>query len=396
MTEANDNKEKSRKTLLRSVNRAVVKVGSGVLTSKNGLNRRVLKGLADDICALREKGIEVILVSSGAIASGLKKIGLAKRPESISKQQAVAAIGQSSLMRAWETAFDRHGQKVAQILITRDDLNHRGRYLNARNTIFTLLSWRIVPIINENDTVVVDEIKFGDNDNLSAMVTNLTESLLLVSLTDIDGLFDKDPRRDKRACLIPQVEKIDSDVLRCAGSIPGFLGTGGMASKVKAAHKVARGGVPTVIVNGLKPGILKEVFAGRPVGTLFMPQDIGLCSRKQWIAFTRTLKGEIIVDKGAGEALLERGKSLLPSGIKEVRGKFNIGDSVVLLSEDDRELAVGMVNYHSGDIKKIMGLKSHQIKDVLGFKHDDEVIHRDNLVITNDAAAGEDICRLRA
>ena len=396
MSDSIDAKKKSREDLLRPVNRAVIKVGSGVLTSSHGLNRRVLRGLADDICALREKGIEVILVSSGAIASGLKKVGLAKRPESVSQQQAVAAIGQSSLMRAWEKAFDHHGQKVAQILITRDDLNHRGRYLNARNTIFTLLSWRIVPIINENDTVVVDEIKFGDNDNLSAMVTNLTESLLLVNLTDIDGLFDKDPRLDKGACLIPQVEKIDSDVLRRAGSIPGFLGTGGMASKVKAAHKVARGGVPTIIVNGLKPGILNEVFNGRPVGTLFMPQDIGLCSRKQWIAFTRTLKGEIIVDQGAKEAILERGKSLLPSGIKEVRGRFSMGDSVVLLSEDDRELAVGMVNYHSGDLKKIMGLKSSQIMEVLGFKHDDEVIHRDNLVITNDAAAGEDVCRLRA
>ena len=382
--------------MLKPVNRAVVKIGSGVLTARNGLNRRVLRGLADDVCALREKGIEVILVSSGAIASGLKKIGMAKRPESISQQQAVAAIGQSSLMRAWEKAFDRHGQKVAQILITRDDLNHRGRYLNARNTIFTLLSWRIIPIINENDTVVVDEIKFGDNDNLSAMITNLTESLLLINLTDIDGLFDKDPRIDKGACLIPQVEKIDSDILRRAGSIPGFLGTGGMASKVKAAHKVSRGGVPTIIVNGLKPGILKDVFNGRSVGTLFIPQDIGLCSRKQWIAFTRTIKGEIIIDKGAREALLERGKSLLPSGIKEVRGRFSMGDSVVLLSEDDRELAVGMVNYHSGDIKKIMGLKSSQIKDILGFKHDDEVIHRDNLVITNDMAAGEDVCRLRA
>ncbi len=396
MTKSSVGKKKSREALLRPVNRAVVKIGSGVLTSRNGLNRRVLRDLADDICALRDKGIEVIVVSSGAIASGLKKIGMATRPESISQQQAVAAIGQSSLMRAWEKAFDRHGQKVAQILITRDDLNHRGRYLNARNTIFTLLSWRIIPIINENDTVVVDEIKFGDNDNLSAMVTNLTESLLLINLTDIDGLFDKDPRVEKGACLIPQVDKIDSDILRRAGTIPGFLGTGGMASKVKAAHKVARGGVPTVIVNGLKPGILRDVFDGRPVGTLFMPQDIGLCSRKQWIAFTRTLKGEIIVDRGAGEALLERGKSLLPSGIREVRGRFSMGDSVVLLSEDDRELAVGMVNYHSGDIKKIMGLKSSQIMDILGYKHDDEVIHRDNLVITNDAAAGEDVCRLRA
>lgn len=386
----------SRKALLKPVNRAVIKIGSGVLTSRNGLNRTVLRNLTDDICALRDGGLEVILVSSGAIASGLKMLGLSKRPESISSQQAVAAVGQSSLMRAWELAFGRHGQKVAQILITRDDLNHRGRYLNARNTIFTLLSWRIVPIINENDTVVVDEIKFGDNDNLSAMTTNLTESLLLVNLTDIDGLFDKDPRIHKEARLIPVVEKINSEILKHAGSIPGFLGRGGMASKVKAAEKVALGGVPTIIANGLKPGILKDIFTGKDVGTLFAPQDIGLCSRKQWIAFTRTIKGEIIVDTGAGEAILERGKSLLPSGIKDVRGRFGLGDSVVLLSEDDRELAVGMVNYHSGDIRKIMGLRSTQIESVLGYKYEDEVIHRDNLVLTNELAAGEDVCRLRA
>lgn len=386
----------SRKALLKPVNRVVIKIGSGVLTSRNGLNRTVLRNLTDDICALRDGGLEVILVSSGAIASGLKMLGLSKRPESISSQQAVAAVGQSSLMRAWELAFGRHGQKVAQILITRDDLNHRGRYLNARNTIFTLLSWRIVPIINENDTVVVDEIKFGDNDNLSAMTTNLTESLLLVNLTDIDGLFDKDPRIHKEARLIPVVEKINSEILKHAGSIPGFLGRGGMASKVKAAEKVALGGVPTIIANGLKPGILKDIFTGKDVGTLFAPQDIGLCSRKQWIAFTRTIKGEIIVDTGAGEAILERGKSLLPSGIKDVRGRFGLGDSVVLLSEDDRELAVGMVNYHSGDIRKIMGLRSTQIESVLGYKYEDEVIHRDNLVLTNELAAGEDVCRLRA
>ena len=396
MTRKPTPKSNSRKRLLKSVTRVVIKVGSGVLTSRNGLNRPVLRGLTDDICALRKKGIEVILVSSGAIASGLKKVGLEKRPESISLQQAVAAVGQSSMMRAWELAFDRHGQKVAQILITRDDLNHRGRYLNARNTIFALLNWQIIPIINENDTVVVDEIKFGDNDNLSAMVTNLTEATLLVNLTDIDGLFDKDPRINKKARLVPKVEKIDREVLKQAGSIPGFLGTGGMAAKVKAAQKVALGGVPTIIANGTKPRILKAIFQGREVGTFFVPKDIGLCSRKQWIAFTRSLKGEIIVDRGAGKALLEGGKSLLPSGIKDVKGRFSLGDSVVLLGEDDRELAVGMVNYPSGDIKKIMGLKSSQIESVLGFKHDDEVIHRDNLVITSGTEAGEDSCQLRA
>jgi glutamate 5-kinase len=384
-----------RSELLKPVKRVVVKAGSGILTTKAGLNRRVINGLTIDICALRNKGIEVILVSSGAIASGLKKIGLTRRPESISQQQAVAAIGQSSLMMAYEKAFGRHGQKVAQILITRDDLNHRGRYLNARNTVFTLLAWKIVPIINENDTVVVDEIKFGDNDNLSAMVTNMTESQLLVNLTDIDGLFHKDPRTNRDARLIRVVERVDREVMRYASSIPGFLGTGGMASKIRAAQKVALGGTPTIIANGLKPGILKKIFDGQEVGTLFMPQEVALRGRKHWIVFTKSPKGEIIIDRGAEMALLKGGKSLLPSGIEEVRGRFSLGDSVVLLNEHNQELAVGMVNYHSGDIKKIMGLKSTEIESRLGYKHDDEVIHRDNLVITSDMDEGDDVCQLR-
>ena len=386
----------SRLEILESVKRVVVKVGSGVLTTSDGLNKRVINDLANDVCSLSKKGIQVILVSSGAIASGLKKIGLPRRPESISHQQAVAAIGQSTLMMVYEKAFGRHGQRVAQLLITRDDLHHRRRYLNARNTLLTLLSWKIVPIINENDTVVVDEIKFGDNDNLSAMVTNLTDSQLLVNLTDIDGLFDKDPRRHKGACPIGVVEKVNKEVMRYASAIPGFLGTGGMAAKIRAAQKVALAGVPTIIANGLKRGILKSIFKGKEVGTLFMPQDAALCSRKHWIAFTRSLKGEILVDRGAEAALLQRGKSLLPSGIKEVRGKFSLGDSVALLNEDEKQLAVGMVNYDSGDIKKIMGLKSKEIESQLGFKHEDEVIHRDNLVLISDTEEGMAVCQFRA
>jgi len=396
MDKADLNTKVSRSELLKPVKRAVVKVGSGVLTSQDGLNRKVINLLTNDICDLRENGIEIIVVSSGAIASGLKKIGMSKRPGSISHQQAVAAVGQSSLMMAYEKAFERHGQKVAQILITRDDLNHRGRYLNARNTIFTLLSWKIVPIINENDTVVVDEIKFGDNDNLSAMVTNMTESHLLINLTDIDGFFDKDPRTHTDACLIGVVGKVNKEVMGYAGSIPGFLGMGGMASKVKAAQKVALCGAPTIIANGLKRGILKKIFMGQEEGTLFLPQDVTLGSRKHWIAFTKSLKGAIVIDRGAERALLKRGKSLLPSGIKEVRGGFNLGDTVALLSEDNQELAVGMVNYHSGDIKKIMGLKSMEIENVLGFKYDDEVVHRDNLVLVNDMEEGVDVCQFRA
>ncbi|MBN1847435.1 MAG: glutamate 5-kinase [Deltaproteobacteria bacterium] len=382
----------SRKELLKPIKRVVVKVGSGVLTANSGLNKRMIHELSHDISNLKELGIEVILVSSGAIASGMKKIGIPKRPRSISEQQAIASVGQSSLMMAYEKAFGRFGQKVAQILITRDDLNHRRRYLNARNTIFTLLSWQIIPIINENDTVAVDEIKFGDNDNLSAMVTNLTQAHLLVSLTDIDGLFDKDPRVHKDALLIPLVERLTREMINYAGLIPGFLGTGGMASKIQAARKATLRGVPAIIANGRKRHILTKIFDGQEVGTLFLPQKATLRCRKHWIAFTKSPKGEIIIDKGAVDAILKKGKSLLPSGIREVRGRFGQGDSVVLLDEKKRELAIGLVNYHSDDIQKIKGAKSKEIETLLGHKHDDEVIHRDNLVVTRGMNEGEEAC----
>ena len=387
-------KEKTREEYLGKAKRVVIKIGSGVLTGADGLNMSVIEDLTAEICALREKCIEVILVSSGAIASGMRKIGMTTRPKSVSQQQAMAALGQSSLIMAYENVFCRHGHKVAQVLLTRDDLTHRRRYLNARNALLTLLSWGVVPIINENDTVVVDEIKFGDNDNLSAMVTNLIEAQLLVNLTNIDGLFDKDPRNNHDARLITRVEKIDRTVSRYAGSIPGFLGTGGMASKIRAARKVALRGVPTIIANGLKPDILGKIFRGEEEGTFFFPSDSSLCSRKHWIAFTKSPKGEIIIDQGAEKAILQNGKSLLPSGIKDVQGRFSMGNSVLLLNEAKEEVAVGMVNYHSGDIRKIMGAKSSQIEPILGFKHDDEVIHRDNLVLVNQMEKDDESCTL--
>ena len=382
----------SRKGLLRSIKRSVVKVGSGVLTGSNGLNMAVIDQLTTDICALRKEGMEVILVSSGAIAAGLRKMGVSKRPQSLSQQQAVAAIGQSSLIMAYEEAFGSHGYKVAQILLTRDDLTHRRRYLNARNTLFTLLSWKIIPIINENDTVVVDEIKFGDNDNLSAMVTNLTESQILVNLTNIDGLYDKDPRTHSDATFLEVVEKVDRRLTRSASSIPGFLGTGGMATKVRAAQNMALRGVPTIIANGLKPNILNRIFSGKNEGTLFLPREVPLCSRKHWIAFTKSRRGKVVIDRGAEKAILNQGKSLLPSGILTVEGRFSMGNSVLLTNEAGKEIAVGMVNYHSGDIKKISGAKSTEIESRLGFKHDDEVIHRDNLVLTEQLEEGEETC----
>lgn len=379
----------NRKSYLKHVKRVVIKIGSGVLTRKNGLNLNIIDDLTTEICRLRKKGFQIILVSSGAIAAGLKKAGLSKRPVSVSQMQALAAMGQSNLIMAYEDAFSRHGAKAAQILLTRDDLTHRRRFLNARNTLRTLLTWDIIPIINENDTVGTDEIKFGDNDNLGALVVNLTESHLLVNLTNIDGLFDKDPREYPDAQLIPLVEKVDRRLTQAANSIPGFLGTGGMASKLKAAKTIATGGIACIIANGLRPNILKDIFAGKPSGTFFLPEVSALNSREQWIAFTKKTRGSITIDTGAQKALTQNGKSLLPSGIIEIQDKFNVGDSVVIQNSDKQMIALGMVNYNSGDLQKIMGAKSSEIEAILGFRHDDEIVHRDNLVLATQLDNGD-------
>ena len=383
----------SRKNLLKSPRRIVIKAGSGILTGKDGLNRKTINNLTGDICDLRSRGFEIILVSSGAIAAGLRKMGYNRRPEAISEKQAMAAIGQGILMNEYEKAFRRHGYTVAQILITGDDLNNRRRYLNARNTIFTLLSWGIIPIINENDTVVIEEIKFGDNDNLSAMVANMTDSNLLINLTDIDGLFDDDPRTSKKAKLIPLIGKIDNTIYGFASSTPGALGTGGMASKITAAKKATLKGIPAIIANGRKKRIIGKIIDGEDIGTLFIPQTRALCGRKHWIAFSRAIKGKIIIDNGAVKALTKNGRSLLPSGIIEVTGKFSRGDSVQLIDLEGNEIAVGMVDYNSADVDKIKGLNSSKIGTSLGYKHNDEVIHRDNLVITYNIENGDTACQ---
>jgi len=359
-----------------------VKAGSGILTGKNGLNRQVINNITKSVSTLKEEGYEVILVSSGAIASGLKKVGCLNKPDSVAEKQAFAAVGQISLMNAYEKAFFRYGHMTAQILITGDDITNRRRYLNGRNTIFTLLSWGIIPVINENDTVVIDEIKFGDNDNLGAMVANMTDSHLLINLTDIDGLFDDDPRINKKAKLIPVIEKINNNIFNYASSTPGSLGTGGMASKVTAAKKATLKGIPVVIANGRKKNIINKIIKGENTGSLFMPRDATICGRKHWIAFSRSIKGEIEIDKGAVKALINNGKSLLPSGVTKISGKFNRGDSVRILDNKKSEIAIGMVDYNFNDMLKIQGLKSSDIEPVLGYKHNDEVIHRDNLVIT--------------
>lgn len=362
--------------------RVVVKVGSNVLTADHGLNLKAMRSIARQVGKLIETGLEVILVSSGAMASGVKKVGLSARPDELPKRQAVAAVGQAGLMMEYEKAFGRHNLKVAQILLTSEDLSNRKRYLNARNTLNTLLAWRVVPIINENDTVWVEEIKLGDNDNLAAMITLLMDADLLINLTDIDGLFNRDPRIYPDAELITTVTRINQDTEKYAGEIPGALGTGGMTSKIKAAKKVNSAGVPMVIARGDRPNILLKLFSGQKHGTFFIPQKQRLTSRKCWIAYSLKPKGIITIDEGAVKAILKNGKSLLPSGIVAVKNDFGSGAAVEFQNQRNESLGIGLVNYSSNDINKIKGLKSSRIKQVLGHKSYDEVIHRDNLAIT--------------
>ena len=371
-----------RQIPIESIRRVVVKVGSNVLTAPDGLNIKIMRELARQIGTLMDRGLEIILVSSGAMASGVKKIGLDRRPDELPRRQAVAAVGQAGLIMEYEKVFERHGRKVAQILLTSEDLTSRKRYLNARNTLNTLLEWKIVPIINENDTVSVEEIKLGDNDNLAAMISLLMDADLLISLSDIDGLFTKDPRTHADAQLIPVVAAITKGTEKAAGSIPGPLGTGGMLSKLAAARKVNSAGVPMVIAKGDKPGILTRLLDGEPHGTYFVPRREKLTRRKCWIAFSLKTKGSLTVDAGAKTALTLRGKSLLASGVVAVQGEFAVGAAVEFMGPEGEPLGVGLVNYSAADIRRVMGLRSQHIRQVLGHKSYDEVIHRDNLVIT--------------
>ncbi|MFH2047178.1 MAG: glutamate 5-kinase [Pseudomonadota bacterium] len=370
------------KLMITSVKKVVVKIGSNVLTQDHGLNLKVIDSISRQISKLMDKKMEVILVSSGAMASGTKKIGLAKRPDEIPKRQAVAAVGQAGLIMEYEKAFERFDKKVAQILLTSDDLSNRKRYLNARNTIYTLLSWKVVPVINENDTVVVDEIKFGDNDNLAAMIALLLDADILITLTDIDGLYDKDPRNNPNAKLIPVVESITKSIEKMACNIAGPLGTGGMFTKIMAAKKVTAAGIPMIIAKGEKPDILTRIFAGEEHGTFFVPKKERLSRKKCWIGYSLKPQGAVIIDDGAESAITNKGKSLLPGGIVGVDGEFKEGAPVEFCNSKKEVLGVGLVNYSSADIKKIMGLKTSRIKEKLGHKPYDEVIHRDNLALT--------------
>ena len=379
------NWELLRGKIVNEARRIVIKLGSAILTREDGLNLVTIARICDQIARLREEGREFILVSSGAISAGMRKLSLGRRPRSITEKQAVAAIGQSSLIQAWEDQFDIYRIKAAQILLTGDDLNNRRRYLNARNTLNKLLSWGVVPVVNENDTVVVEEIKFGDNDNLSALIAGMVNADLLVNLTDIEGLFDKDPHDDPNACLLPVITRVDARIKKCAGKACGLLGTGGMVSKVQAAQKCMAMGIPMIIAGGELREILINIFAGQQIGTIFLPQETHYHGKKQWLAQLSNPRGRIFLDDGAVLAIVKRGKSLLPIGITKVEGSFGVGDPVECVSLDGKTVGIGLANYRASEIEKIRGKKSSEIEAILGFKYSDEVIHRDNFAVSPEA-----------
>jgi len=371
-----------RDQIVKDAKRLVLKVGSRLVASKgSGLNTERIDRLASELAVLKAQGREIVMVSSGAIVCGIEKLGLPEYPKSLPHKQAAAAVGQSRLMWAYEKAFEKVDQKVAQVLLTREDLANRARFLNSRHTLTALLEYGVVPIINENDTVAVDEIRFGDNDSLAGMVAHLVDADLLVILSDVEGLYTEDPRQHANATLIPVVTEVTAEIERRAGGTTSFEGTGGMHTKVLAAKKAATYGIATAIVSGERPGHLTALFHGDPIGTIFLPKSQKLTSRKHWIGYTVKTKGRLTLDDGAVEALTRKGKSLLPSGITAVDGDFDSGDAVVCVDKSGREFAKGLVNYSSEAIAKIKGLKTSEIQKTLGYKDYDEVIHRDNLVM---------------
>ncbi|HEY7315602.1 MAG TPA: glutamate 5-kinase [Gemmataceae bacterium] len=372
-----------RQEVIALAQTVVVKVGTNVLTHEDGrLDPPRLQALADQLQRLRAGGRKVALVSSGAIGAGMGRLALPRRPADLRQLQACAAVGQTFLMRAYEDCLAKHGIPTAQILLTAGDFDSRGRYLNARNTILTLFEYGCLPIINENDTVSVAEIRFGDNDHLAALVTNLLQAPLLVLLTVVDGLYASDPRTDPSAELLTTVPAIDASIMEKAGGSRSTLGTGGMRSKLRAARLATVAGESVLIANGSVPGILDAIFRAEPVGTLFLPHDRTLPAWKRWLGYTARPRGRLVVDAGARQAVQHQGRSLLPIGVVQVGGTFGKGDVVTLLDDAGVEFARGLSNYSSGDIERLRGLRSEQVREALGASAYEEVIHRDNLVVT--------------
>jgi glutamate 5-kinase len=363
----------------------VIKLGTRVLTRGDGsLHDERIGQLARELDLVLRSGRGVVVVSSGAVAAGMARLGLRSRPVDLAHLQAVAAVGQGLLMEAYERSLQAFGRHAAQILLTAEDLENRTRYLNARNTILTLLEYKAVPIINENDTVSVDELQitFGDNDRLAAIVTNLIRAPLLVLLSDVDGLYDGDPAEpDSR--LIPLVKRLDRPILEVVRDRATGVGKGGMASKLEAARQATAAGENVIIAGGRTPGVLGKILAGEPVGTLVLAQGPAVTARKRWIGFAVQPRGGLIVDAGARKAVEHQGRSLLPIGVVKVTGSFKKGDVVALRDPDGAEFARGLTNYSSDDVRRIRGLKTAEIAEALGHHPYDEVVHRDNMAVTS-------------
>ena len=370
------------KTVLLQSKRIVVKVGSSLVTNQGeGLDTIAISNWAQQIAILRGHGCEVVLVSSGAIAEGMQRLGWQQRPSAVHELQAAAAVGQMGLVQVYESSFSKHGLRAAQVLLTHADLADRERYLNARSTLRTLLTLGVIPIINENDTVVTDEIKFGDNDTLGALVTNLIEADVLIILTDQTGLFNADPRKDPNAKLISAALAGDATLEAMAGGAGSHIGRGGMITKVLAAKRAARSGAHTVIASGHEHNVLPRLLQGESIGTLLTASALSLDARKQWLADHLQVSGKIRLDMGAVRALRNEGKSLLPIGAIEITGEFQRGAVVAILDEKGKDIARGLVNYNADESRRIARHASNEIESILGYVDEPELIHRDNLVL---------------
>jgi glutamate 5-kinase len=360
----------------------VVKVGTTLISSSTSfLDREKMEPIIEDISDFMRRGVKIVLVSSGAIGAGMAVLGLKTRPKLLPQKQAAAAVGQSKLMHFYKELFNKHGLRVAQILLTKDDLDDRAKYLNARNTLSTLLQYEnIIPIINENDTVAVDEIKFGDNDTLAAVIASKMQADLLVILSNVDGFYDCDPRKNSAPKLIEEVREVTDELKRICGAACAETSVGGMASKLEAARIATLSGIAMVLANGEQKHALRDIFSGNIKYTYFHPRR-AITGRKRWIAFGSAPHGAIKIDKGARQALLSQGRSLLPKGVIDVEGKFDRGDTVSIIDEDGKEIARGLANYSAQEVTRIKGSHSSQISSLLGQKDYDEVVHRDNLVL---------------
>jgi len=369
-----------RKSLPKT-RRWVVKIGSALLTDDGkGLDVEAISGWVEQMAGLRAEGLELVLVSSGAVAAGMTRLGWAQRPTAVHDLQAAAAVGQTGLVQAYEQEFQKYGLQTAQVLLDHDDLSSRERYLNARSTLKALIGYGVVAVVNENDTVVTDEIRFGDNDSLAALVANLIDAELLVILTDQQGMFDADPRSNPDAQLISEVAADDASLMAMAGD-GGSLGRGGMITKVRAAKLAARSGAHTVIAGGRIERVLPRLYAGEAVGTLLVAKQQPQTARKRWLSGQLQVKGRLVVDEGAARVLCQQGRSLLAVGVKSLTGSFNRGDMVACVDLQGRELARGLVNYGAKDALRILGRSSGEFESILGYGGDDELIHRDNLVV---------------